>query len=66
VNCSYPFFGTFFHKLGSNLGIDQADYIIDVARDIFETGMNLMTVDLPSLGINEIEGTVEFNFDKAF
>jgi hypothetical protein len=66
VNCSYPFFGTFFHKLGSNLGINQADYIVDVARDIFETGINLMTFDLPSLGINEIEGAVEFNFEKAF
>jgi hypothetical protein len=66
VNCSYTFFGAFFHKLGNNLGINQADYIIDVARDVFETVINLMTVDLPALGINEIEGAVEFNFGKAF
>lgn len=66
VNCSYTFFGTFFHKLGSNLGVNQADYVVNVAGDIFETGVNLMTFDLPFLGINEIEGAVEFNFDKAF
>jgi hypothetical protein len=66
VNYSYPFFGTFFNKLGSNLGINQADYIVDVARDVFDTVVNLMTVDLPALGINEIKGAVEFNFGKAF
>jgi hypothetical protein len=66
VNCSYSFFGTFFNELGSNLGINQADYIVDVARDIFKISINLMPFNLPSLGINEIEGAVEFKFDKAF
>lgn len=66
VNCSCPLFGTFFHKLGSNMGINQPDCIVDVARDILEAGINLVTFELSSLGINEIEGAVESNFDKAF
>jgi len=47
------------------MSINQADYVIDVARDIFEAGINLVTFDFPSLGINEIERAVESNFDKG-
>jgi hypothetical protein len=65
VNRSYSLLGTFFHKLDSQPGINQADYMVDAAGDIFEAGINLMTLDLPILGINEIEGVVEFKFDEA-
>jgi hypothetical protein len=66
VNCSNILFDAFLNKLGSNLGIDQTDYIVDVARDILEAGINLTTFDLPTLGINEMEGTVESHFHEAF
>ena len=65
VNCPYSFFGAFFHKPGSSMGIDQADHMVDVARDVFEAGMHLMTLDLSSFRIDEVEGAVEFGFDKG-
>jgi hypothetical protein len=65
VDRPYPFFGTFFYKPGSNLGINQADYVVDVAWDLFEAGINLVTFDLPAFGIDEIERAVESNFEKA-
>jgi hypothetical protein len=65
VNRSYPLFGTFFYKPGSNMGIHQADYVVDVTGDIFKAGIDLVTFDLPSFGIDEIERAVESNFEKA-
>jgi hypothetical protein len=66
VNCPYSLFGTFFHKFGCNLGINQADYVINVARDALEISIDLATFDLSSLGVDEVDGAVEFNFVKTF
>src|SRR4030042_1432194 len=65
VNCLNALFGTFLHEPGSNLSINQADYVIDVARHIFETGINLVTFNLPSLGIDKIERTVDPDLQGA-
>jgi len=39
--------------------------MVDVARDVFEAGMHLMTLDLSSLRIDEVERVVESGFDKG-